>query len=321
MNPAPPRVVAIVGPTASGKTELAIEVARACGAEIVNADSRQVFRRLDIGSAKPTPAERSAAPHHLIDVVDPDEPFSAAEFRQRALEVIDGIVARGRRVLVVGGTGLYVKALRGGLFAGPPRDPELRARLEAEEDVTPGVLHRRLREADPEAAARIHANDRIRVVRGLEVFIQTGRPISALQREHAFGQRTVEMRALAPIWDRAGLYARIDARCIAMLDAGLVAEVRGLLAAGYDPELSSLRSPGYREIIAYLRDDCSLDRALADMQKATRNLAKRQLTWFRNDPDTEWLPAEAGAFVAAAAEWWQGGTGGRSGFGRRVQTP
>lgn len=304
MSPALPRVVAIVGPTASGKTALAIAIARACGAEIVNADSRQVYRRLDIGSAKPTPAERAAAPHHLLDIVDPDEPFSAAEFQRRALAAIESIHARGRRVVVVGGTGLYVKALRGGLFAGPPRDPELRARLEAEEDAEPGVLHRRLREADPEAAARVHANDRIRLVRGLEVFALTGRPISALQREHAFGQRTVEMRTLAPKWDRAELYARIDARCVAMLDAGLVEEVRSLLAAGYDPGLSSLRSPGYREIIAHLRGYCGLDRALADMQKATRKLAKRQLTWFRNDPETEWLPPEAEAFVAAAAEWW-----------------
>lgn len=312
MKPAPPRVVAIVGPTASGKTALAIEVARACGAEIVNADSRQVYRRLDIGSAKPTPAERAMAPHHLLDVVDPDEPFSAAEFQRRALELVDAIVARGRRVVVVGGTGLYVKALRGGLFAGPPRDPELRARLEADEDAEPGVLHRRLREADPEAAARIHANDRIRLVRGLEVFALTGRPISALQREHAFRQRAVAMRTLAPAWERAELYARIDARCVAMLDAGLVDEVRRLLAAGYDPGLSSLRSPGYREIIACLRGECTVDRALADMQKATRNLAKRQLTWFRNDPETEWLPPGAEAFVAAAAAWWDGGPGGRS---------
>jgi tRNA dimethylallyltransferase len=304
MNPAPPRVVAIVGPTASAKTALAIEVARAGGAEIVNADSRQVFRRLDVGSAKPTPAERAAAPHHLIDVVDPDEPFSAAEFQRRALEAIDDIAARGRRVVVVGGTGLYVKALRGGLFTGPPRDPEQRARLEAEEDAEPGVLHRRLCEVDPEAAARIHANDRIRLVRGLEVFTLTGRPISALQREHAFGQRTVEMRTLAPAWDRGELYARIDARCVAMLDAGLFEEVRGLLAAGYDPQLSSLRSPGYRETIAHLRGDCALAQALADMQKATRNLAKRQLTWFRNDTATEWLPPDPEAFVTAAEQWW-----------------
>ena len=302
-----PRVVAIVGPTASGKTTLAIEVARALDAEIVNADSRQIYRRLDIGSAKPTPAERAAVAHHLVDVVDPDETFNAADFARLALAAIDDIARRGRRALVVGGTGLYVKALRGGLFAGPPRDAEIRAGLERAENAEPGVLHRRLGEVDPDAARRIHRNDRMRLVRALEVYRVTGRTISALQREHAFAQRRVEMRTLAPHWPREELYARIDARCRAMLDAGFVAEVRGLIDAGYSPDLASLRSLGYREFAAHLRGGMSFEAALAAMQQATRRLAKRQLTWFRNDPETEWLAPDAVTFIAAARGGWTGG--------------
>lgn len=305
MSGVPPRVVAIVGPTASGKTAVAIEVARACGAEIVNADSRQIYRGLDIGSAKPTAAERAAVPHHLLDVVDPDATFSAAEFERAALAAIADITARGRRALVVGGTGLYVKALRGGLFRGPARDDALRVRLVAEEDAEPGCLHRRLAELDPDAAARIHANDRIRLVRAHEVFLLTGRRISELQREHAFASRCVAMCTLAIERPRPELYARIDARCVEMLTSGLVAEVEALLAAGIDPAMTSMRSPGYREIALHLCGGYDLDTALAAMQRATRQLAKRQLTWFRNDPETEWHPPDAPTLVQRADAWWR----------------
>ncbi len=304
MSRVPPRVVALVGPTASGKTAVAIELARACGAEIVNADSRQVYRRLDIGSAKPTPSERAAVPHHLLDVVDPDVTFSAAEFEHLALAAISEIAARRRRVLVVGGTGLYVKALRGGLFRGPARDDAVRARLDAEEDQEPGSLHRRLTELDPVAATRIHANDRVRLVRAHEVLLLTGRRISDLQREHAFASRRVDMCSLAIDRPRPELYARIDARCGEMLEAGLVEEVAALLAGGLDPEASSMRSPGYREIALHLRGRYDLDAALGAMQRATRQLAKRQLTWFRNDPETEWQSPDIPALVARAEAWW-----------------
>jgi len=309
MSASLPRVVALVGPTATGKTALAIAVARACNAEIVNADSRQVFRGLDIGSAKPSRAEQAAAPHHLIDVVDPDEPFDAAEFHRLALRAIDAISARGRRVLVVGGTGLYVKVLRGGLFAGPKRDPALRARLEAEEDADPGILYQRLRGLDPEAAARIHRNDRVRLVRALEVQTLTGRPISELQREHAFARGAVDMKTIGLEIPRAEIYRRIDARCAEMIAAGLVDEVQRLFAAGYSADLSALSSLGYREIGAFVRGLCSLEQAQADMARATRQFAKRQLTWFRNDPDVEWLPPDAAEVSAAAATWWGAGRG------------
>lgn len=299
-----PRVLALVGATAAGKTELALAVARATGAEIVNADSRQVYRGLDIGSAKPTPAERAAVPHHVLDVVDPDASFNAADFHRLATAAIAAIARRGRPALVVGGTGLYVKVLRGGLFAGPPRDPRLRAELEALERNESGALHRRLAAVDPETAARLHANDVIRLVRALEVHERTGRSISELQREHAFGARVFEVRTIAVDVARAELYRRIDARCDAMIAAGLVDEVRGLLAAGHAPELPSLSSVGYRQIAAFLRGAGSLDEARAAMAQATRNLAKRQLTWFRNDPEVAWRPPEAVALLREARAWW-----------------
>lgn len=295
-----PSVLALVGPTASGKTGLALELAAALDAEIVNADSRQVFRGLDIGSAKPSAAEQRAVAHHVIDVVDPDESFHAAAYHRLAIAAIKAIHRRGRRALVVGGTGLYVKVLRGGLFAGPARDPALRAQLEAEEQAVPGSLHRRLTAVDPESAARLHPNDAIRLVRALEVFTATGRSIAELQREHGFGARPYRFHSIALDVPREDLNRRIELRCRAMLDAGFLDEVRHLLGAGYGPDLPALRSVGYREMVAHVRGELSLAEALDRMARATRQLAKRQRTWFRNDPETEWLPPELPHVLRAA---------------------
>lgn len=300
MNDARPSVLALVGPTASGKTALALELAAALDAEIVNADSRQVYRGLDIGSAKPSAAERRAVAHHVIDVVDPDEAFHAAAYHRLALAAVEDIHRRGRRALVVGGTGLYVKVLRGGLFAGPARDPALRTELEAEERAAPGSLHRRLTAVDPESAARLHPNDAIRLVRALEVFAATGRSIAELQREHGFGARPFRFHSIAIDVSREELNRRIDLRCRAMLDAGFLDEVRRLLEAGYGPELPAMRSVGYREMVAHVRGEISLQDALGQMARATRQLAKRQRTWFRNDPETEWLPPELPRLLRAA---------------------
>jgi tRNA dimethylallyltransferase len=296
--------LALVGPTGSGKTEAGIELAQRFDAEIINADSRQVYRRLDIGSAKPTPAQAAAVPHHLIDVVEPDQRFDAAQFRTLALQAIADITARGKRVVVVGGTGLYVKALRGGLFDGPSRDIELRARLQAEEEAEPGALHRRLVEVDPAAALRLHERDHVRLVRALEVYLLSGRPISDWQREHDFQSDEVRMRMIALSLPRAELYRRINERCEAMIAAGLVDEVRGLFAAGFDAQLPSLQSPGYREIGEHVRGLCELPAAVERMAQATRRLAKRQLTWFRGDRNAIWMEPNLAAIVTVAAELW-----------------
>lgn len=298
------RVVALVGPTGVGKTDVGMALAAVYGAEIVNADSRQVYRRLDIGSAKPTPAQRALVPHHLVDLVDPDESFDCARFRELAVAAIDDIAARGKRVLVVGGTGLYVKALLRGLFAGPSRDAALRADLEREEAATPGCLHRHLTAVDPAAAARLHPHDHVRLIRALEVYRLTGRPISAWQAEHAFASSAFDTLTLGLSLPRAELYARIDARCQAMIDAGLVDEVRALYSAGLDPNLPALRSPGYKEIGEHVRGLCDLSTAIARMAQATRRLAKRQLTWFGADHSVTWLAPDPAVVTAATAAFW-----------------
>ncbi len=284
---------AIVGPTGTGKTELSMAAAAMLDAEIVNCDSRQIYRGLDIGSAKPSLELREQVPHHLFDVADPDEVFDCARYRDMARSAIAAIHARGRAALLVGGTGLYLKALRFGLFPGPPRDDGLRSTLETRETESPGVLHRELAEVDPPAAERIHPNDRVRVVRALEVYRLTGRPLSSWQSEHAFRGDELEMRVVGLEMPRERLYRRIDARCRAMMEGGLIEEVTGLLAAGYGADTPSLSSIGYRETMAYLQGTFGFDEAVARMARATRRFAKRQSTWFRADSSVRWIDAES----------------------------
>ena len=280
----------IVGPTGAGKTALALEVAERLGAEIVNADSRQFYRAMDLGTAKPTPAERARVPHHLIDVRAPDAPLDVAGFVAAARVAIEEIAARGRRVLVVGGSGLYLRALRGGIFRGPAASAEIRARL-SHEAAEHGLehLHGRLGEVDPAAAARIGHGDLYRIMRALEVFELTGEPISAHQARHAFSAREYESLTVGISPERAKLYRAIDSRFDAMLAAGLVAEVRALLAAGYAPERPPLATIGYRQIARHLGGELTLADAVALAKRDSRRLAKRQLTWFRADPELRWL--------------------------------
>jgi tRNA dimethylallyltransferase len=303
-----PRVVALVGPTGAGKTELGIAIAERCAAEIINADSRQIYRGLDVGSAKPTAAQRARVPHHLVDIVAPTARFDCAQFRRLALAAAQDISRRGKRVLLVGGTGLYVRAVLHGLFDGPGCDLALRARLQGLEDAAPGSLHRRLTQVDPRAAMRLHPHDRVRLVRALEVYELTGQPLSHWQARHGFGERSVEAVVLALSLPRQELYARINARCESMVRAGLVEEVRALYAAGLDPALPALRSPGYREIGEYVRGLCDLPTALARMARATRRLAKRQLTWLRADPHVVWCPPDTERLTQCAQEFWSGAT-------------
>ena len=289
---APPRIRVgfIVGPTGAGKTALALEVAQRLGAEIVNADSRQFYRAMDLGTAKPTPAERARVAHHLIDIRAPDAPLDVAAFVALAQAAIAQIAARDRRVLVVGGSGLYVRALRGGIFRGPAASAEIRARL-AQEAAEHGLehLHARLSEVDTEAAARIGHNDLYRITRALEVFELTGEPISAHQARHAFSAREYESLTVGISPEREKLYHAIDRRFDAMIAAGFVAEVRELLAAGYAPGRPPLATIGYRQIARHLAGELSLADSVALAKRESRRLAKRQLTWFRADRELIWL--------------------------------
>jgi tRNA dimethylallyltransferase len=293
------RVGFIVGPTGTGKSRLAMEVAAGFGGaiEIVNADSRQFYRGMDIGTAKPSVEEQQLAPHHLIDLRDPDQPLDVAEFAQIARVAIEDIVARGRSPMIVGGSGLYLRVLRGGIFQGPRASLEIRERLGAVADQR-GVehLHERLREIDPAGADRIGVNDRYRIIRALEVFELTGEPISAHQGRHRFADPSAYDALTVGIEiDREKLYATIDSRFDAMIAAGFVEEVRALIAAGYAPEKPPLSTIGYKQIVAHLRGEMTLVDAISLAKRDSRRLAKRQLTWFRREPEIVWLDPERAA--------------------------
>lgn len=282
-------LVVIAGPTGAGKSELALVVAARFEAEIVNCDSLQVYRYLDIGTAKVPPAQRRGIPHHLLDVVNPDETFTAGEYARRARAVIGEIAARGRLPLVVGGTGFYLRALLEGLFPGPTRDPDLRARLSARETRRPGLLHRLLRRFDPRSAAQIHPHDVQKLIRAVEVILLTRRPLShwyTQNRDTLCGFRILKLVLDPP---RDALYAHLDRRCERMFAGGLLQEVRRILALGFPPTSKPLGSHGYRQALQVLRGELSLSEAVYHAQRNTRRYAKRQWTWFRREPDTVWV--------------------------------
>lgn len=287
--PSPVDAVLLAGPTGAGKTDVALDLAGRFPVEIVSVDSAQVYRGMDIGTAKPSAAIRARIPHHLIDVCDPAEAYSAGRFRREALELIAAIRLRGRVPLLVGGTMLYFRALMHGIAPLPEADPAVRAAIDRRA-VALGwpALHADLAARDPEAAARIRPADGQRIQRALEVLELTGERLSRLQRLASPPPLAFEAFALVPD-DRAALYARIDGRFLSMMDAGLLDEVRALRERGdLDPDLPSLRSVGYRQLWRYLAGECSLEEGVADGQRATRNLAKRQLTWIRSEP--AWQP-------------------------------
>ena len=282
-------LVVVTGATASGKTALAVEIARRFSTEVISADSRQVYRYMDIGTAKATLEEQRIVPHHLIDVVDPDEKFSVADFADLAHRRIQEIHRRGHLPLVVGGTGLYIRALTEGLLDLPGEDEELRQRLLADEQKQDGVLHQRLQRCDPELSQRLHANDITRIVRALEVFELTGIPLSQWQREHGFKEMPYRVIKFAVGMDRQDLYARINQRVLQMTDEGLFVETRQLLDRGYSPQLKAMRTIGYQQAVRYLHNEMTREEAIADIQQETRRYAKRQLTWFRKDKSIIWV--------------------------------
>jgi tRNA dimethylallyltransferase len=300
-----PKLIVIAGPTASGKTGLAVALARRFDAEIINADSMQVYRGMDIGTAKPAAEERKGIPHHLLDVVDPDEEYNASLYRRMASSAALDIVGRGRRAMVVGGTGLYIKSLLGGLFACPPSDSELRRSLTREwESAGAQVLYERLKRLDPESARKIHQNDRVRITRALEIISLTKKLPSALSREHGFSEHA--FNALKFCLDRAreDLYRRINRRTLMMIDAGLVEETERLLQKGYSLRLKSMQAIGYRQAAEYLGGKYSFGEMREKIQRHTRRYAKRQLTWFRADPGYAWLePWEVEKFARRIEEF------------------
>lgn len=285
------KLLVIGGPTGSGKSDLALRLAEEIGAEIVNADSMQVYRGMDIGTAKPSPEELARVPHHLIDIVSPDQDFTASEFRRAATAAIEDIDRRGKKAIVVGGTGLYLRALLEGLLDSPTGDPELRRQFD---DVPGEELHRRLLLADPETAARLHPNDRVRLIRALEVYLQTGRPISAFRAEHGFSGAYFDTLKAAISVERQELYRRLELRVERMIAAGLVDEVKGLLASGYRRDMKAMRSIGYKEICAHLDGEITLDEAVTLIKRDTRRYAKRQMTWFGRENEIYWLEYPTG---------------------------
>ena len=282
-------LLVICGPTASGKTGWALELAEHFPLEIISADSRQVYRQMDIGTAKPTPAEQARVRHHLIDLIDPDQEFSVAAFVALARPLVTDIYRRGKLPCVVGGTGLYIRALVGGLAPLPTGDSAVRARLhrQAEEEGRQ-ALYRQLQKIDPVAAAAIHPNNLVRVVRALEVYQLSGKRISEYQKEHKFADQPYRALQLAWAHPREELYRRIDLRSEQMINAGLVEETRALCER-YGPDLKALQTLGYREVVRYLQGAVDRRKMLEDIKLYTRQYAKRQLTWFRKEPEIIWV--------------------------------
>ena len=287
-------IICIAGPTASGKTALAVELAKRFNGEVVSCDSMQIYRRMDIGTAKPFPEERQGIPHHMIDVADPDEDFSVGRYCQMASPIVDDIVARGKTAIIAGGTGLYMDSLIKGNDFAPFPSTGCRERLEAQcDEMGMEFMMNMLREIDPEAAERIH--DRKRMIRALEVYQETGETIT----EHNRKTQLIPPK-YSPLWfgldfePRQALYDRIDLRVDMMLQQGLVEEIRNLLASGIPEKCTAMQAIGYKEFVDALDGRCTIEEAVAQVQQSSRRYAKRQLTWFRRNKAMNWLVRQSG---------------------------
>jgi tRNA dimethylallyltransferase len=284
--------IVVLGPTATGKSALGMEIARRVGGEIINADALQVYRGLDIGTAKPPPEDRAEIPHHLVDVLDPTERYSAGEFARRARAAIADIRSRGRRPIVVGGSGLYLRALLEGISPVPPGDPEVRRSLrEREEAEGLPELYRELEQRDPVTAARLPSGDRQRILRALEVVAVSGTPLSEHIARRPYGETRLPAYRLGLTLPRTLLYDSIARRVAEMVQRGWVDEVAGLLDRGLSPSDPAFQAIGYRELSRHVAGELDLEDALAETVRATRRYAKRQMTWFRKEPDIHWYDA------------------------------
>ena len=289
-----PRFVIIAGPTGTGKSGLGLELAEELGGEIVSADSMQVYRYMDIGTAKPTLEERKKTKHHLIDVVAPDQSFHAGLYRALGRRTIDELHRDRRLVWVVGGTGLYIKALTQGLFTSPKIDPKIRDRLKQEaQERGDEFLYHRLEQVDPRTASRLHPHDRARILRALEVFEVTGVPISLFQEQHRFGEQPYVTLKVGLEMERKILYQRLDRRVDRMVEQGFLKEVEGLIEMGYGAELKPMQSLGYKQMVRYLEKKLDWDEAIRQIKRDTRHYAKRQWTWFKADPEIHWYGPRA----------------------------
>ena len=292
------KVLVILGPTGVGKTKISLEVADKLNGEIICADSRQIYRFMDIGTAKPDPEQRKRIAHHLIDVVDPDQRFTAADFAREAKKIIKDLIGRGKPTIVTGGTGLYIRALTRGFFKGPKGDSKIREKLKkTAQKKGKEFLHKKLSNVDPEAAQSIHPNNLLRVIRALEVYEITGTPISHLQKQGEYDKSEFDFTKIGLNLDRKKLYEKIEKRVDEMMDQGLLDEVKRLKNLGFSKELTPLKTLGYKELFSYLGGDLSLFEAVELIKKNTRNYAKRQLTWFKKEEDLTWFDVEQNDIV------------------------
>jgi len=287
------KVLVILGPTGVGKTQVSLKLADILQGEIVSLDSRLVYKYMNIGTAKPTKKEMKKIAHHLIDIVYPDEKFTAADYGKKARGVIKAIIERRKQPIVVGGSGLYLKALTKGFFQGPKADEQLRERLREEESrLGPYYLSEKLKEVDPKAAERIHRNDLVRIIRALEVYELTGKSITLLQEKGDYEPFELNFVKVGLTLDRKRLYERIDRRVDKMISEGFLDEAKGLREKGYSSELKAFKTVGYQDLFSYLEGNIDFSSAVDRIKLNTRHYAKRQLTWFRKDQEIKWLDAE-----------------------------
>jgi len=296
------RVIAIGGPTASGKSSLAMALGRLIRVEILNFDSMQIYRGMNIGTAKPDKKDLETVPHHLLDIRDPDELFSVGQYTPLFRDTVEDIASRGPLPVAVGGTGLYLRAALGGLFEGPQRDDELREELKSLERDDPGVLYRMLVDRDPETASRNEPRDLVRIIRALEVFELTGMSISELHREHSFQDRPFDAVIYCLNPERATLYRWVEERVDEMMESGLLTEVKLLRDKGYGRDLPSMKALGYRELMAHLDGETGLDKAVELIKRNTRRYAKRQITWFKGEKEVRWVDISSRDEIPSLAE-------------------